>query len=120
MTIHEAVVDDVATSRTVCLLGRACVKEHVKACAEPRRRTIAITAGGRRSPRMRFAAAAVLSSASSPALNVTVVAPSRSAQPARARAFIDLVVARLADNAEHVLSAKDLRSAARGARALAT
>lgn len=44
---------------------------------------------------------------------------SRSAQPARARAFIDLVVARLVDNTEYVLSAKELRSAARGTRALA-
>jgi len=45
---------------------------------------------------------------------------SRNAQPARARAFIDLVVARLVDNSEYVLSAKELRSAARGARALAS
>ncbi len=45
---------------------------------------------------------------------------SRSAQPARARAFIDLVVARLVDNAEYVLSPRELRSAARGARALAS
>jgi DNA-binding transcriptional LysR family regulator len=45
---------------------------------------------------------------------------SRSAQPARARAFIDLAAARLVDNTEYVLSAKELRSAARGARALAT
>lgn len=43
---------------------------------------------------------------------------SRSAQPARARAFIDLVVARLVDNTEYVLSPRELRSAARGARAL--
>jgi DNA-binding transcriptional LysR family regulator len=43
---------------------------------------------------------------------------SRSAQPARARAFIDLAVARLVDNGEYVLSAKELRLAARGARAL--
>jgi DNA-binding transcriptional LysR family regulator len=43
---------------------------------------------------------------------------SRSAQPARARAFIDLVVARLVDNTEYVLSAKELRSAARSTRAL--
>lgn len=40
---------------------------------------------------------------------------SRSAQPARARAFIDLAVARLVDNGEYVLSMKELRSAARGA-----
>jgi DNA-binding transcriptional LysR family regulator len=45
---------------------------------------------------------------------------SRSAQPARARAFIDLVVARLVDNTEYVLSTKELRSAARGARAFAS
>jgi DNA-binding transcriptional LysR family regulator len=44
---------------------------------------------------------------------------SRNAQPARARAFIDLVVARLVDNSEYVLSTKELRSAARGVRALA-
>src|SRR5574337_86089 len=41
---------------------------------------------------------------------------SRSAQPARARAFIDLVVTRLVDNSEYVLSAKELRAATRGAR----
>lgn len=45
---------------------------------------------------------------------------SRSAQPARARAFIDLVVARLVDNTEYVLSPRELRSAARGTRALAS
>ena len=45
---------------------------------------------------------------------------SRSAQPARARAFIDLVVARLVDNNEYVLSMKELRAAARGARALSS
>lgn len=38
---------------------------------------------------------------------------SRSSQPARARAFIDLAVERLADNADYVLSAKELRAAAR-------
>jgi len=42
---------------------------------------------------------------------------SRSAQPARARAFIDLAVKRLVDNDEYVLSMKELRAAARGARA---
>ena len=45
---------------------------------------------------------------------------SRNAQPARARAFIDLVVARLANNSEYVLSMKELRSATRGMRALAS
>jgi DNA-binding transcriptional LysR family regulator len=45
---------------------------------------------------------------------------SRSAQPARARAFIDLVVARLVQNNEYVLSMKELRGAARGVRALRT
>ena len=43
---------------------------------------------------------------------------SRSAQPARARAFIDLAVQRLADHSEYVLSMKELRAAARGMRAL--
>lgn len=43
---------------------------------------------------------------------------SRSAQPARARAFIDLVVTRLVDNREYVLSMKELRLAARSGRAL--
>ena len=38
---------------------------------------------------------------------------SRSAQPARVRAFIDHVVARLANNSEYVLSKKELREAAR-------
>jgi DNA-binding transcriptional LysR family regulator len=45
---------------------------------------------------------------------------SRNEQPARVRAFIDLVVARLVDNTEYVLSPRELRSAARGARALAS
>jgi DNA-binding transcriptional LysR family regulator len=45
---------------------------------------------------------------------------SRNAQPARARAFIDLVVARLVDNTEYVLSMKELRVAARGGRTLAS
>jgi DNA-binding transcriptional LysR family regulator len=45
---------------------------------------------------------------------------SRSAQPARARAFIDLVVSRLVDNSEYVLSKKELRLAARGVRAAAS
>jgi DNA-binding transcriptional LysR family regulator len=35
---------------------------------------------------------------------------SRSSQPARARAFIDLAVKRLVDNAEYVLSSKELRA----------
>jgi DNA-binding transcriptional LysR family regulator len=43
---------------------------------------------------------------------------SRSAQPARARAFIDLVVKRLVDNSEYVLSTKELRAAARSIRKL--
>jgi DNA-binding transcriptional LysR family regulator len=43
---------------------------------------------------------------------------SRSAQPARARAFIDLAVKRLVDNSEYVLSMKELRAAARSIRAL--
>lgn len=43
---------------------------------------------------------------------------SRSAQPARARAFIDLALARLVGNTEYVLSSKELRAAARSARAL--
>lgn len=42
---------------------------------------------------------------------------SRSAQPARARAFIDLAVKRLVDNSEHVLSMRELRAAARNIRA---
>jgi DNA-binding transcriptional LysR family regulator len=45
---------------------------------------------------------------------------SRSAQPARARAFIDLVVKRLVGGSEYVLSAKELRAAARGVRALSS
>ena len=36
---------------------------------------------------------------------------SRTSQPARARAFIDLVVCRLVDNTEYVLTEKELRSA---------
>ncbi|PXW95191.1 DNA-binding transcriptional LysR family regulator [Sphaerotilus hippei] len=43
---------------------------------------------------------------------------SRSAQPVRVRAFIDLVVARLAGNGEHVLDMHEMEAAARGARAL--
>lgn len=43
---------------------------------------------------------------------------SRNAQPARARAFIDLVLERLVDNSEYVLSMKELRAAARAARAV--
>jgi DNA-binding transcriptional LysR family regulator len=41
---------------------------------------------------------------------------SRSAQPARVRAFVDLAVARLVDNREHVLSLKELKAAQRGRR----
>lgn len=40
---------------------------------------------------------------------------SRHAQPARARAFIDLALARLVDSDEHLLSVRELRAAARGA-----
>ena len=43
---------------------------------------------------------------------------SRSAQPARVRAFIDHVVARLVNNSEYVLSKKELREAARIVREL--
>ena len=43
---------------------------------------------------------------------------SRSAQPARARAFVDLVFERLVDHREYVLSMKELCVAARGARAV--
>jgi hypothetical protein len=43
---------------------------------------------------------------------------SRSAQPRRVRAFIDLAVARLTDNPAYVLGEKELRSAeARGRKA---
>ena len=45
---------------------------------------------------------------------------SRTAQPVRARAFIDLVLERLVDNSEYVLSKKELRVAARGASALSS
>lgn len=38
---------------------------------------------------------------------------SRSSQPARARACIDLAVKRLTNNREYVLSAKELRGASR-------
>lgn len=41
---------------------------------------------------------------------------SRKAQPARVRAFVDLAVARLVDNREHVLSSKELKAAQRGKR----
>ena len=41
---------------------------------------------------------------------------SRSSQPARARAFIDLAVKRLVDNAEYVLSSKELRATQARAR----
>ena len=41
---------------------------------------------------------------------------SRNAQTARARAFIDLAVARLLDNADYVLSSRELRAAARRSR----
>lgn len=44
---------------------------------------------------------------------------SRNAQPARARAFIDLAVSRLVNNSDYVLSMKELRLAARGHRAVA-
>lgn len=44
---------------------------------------------------------------------------SRSSQPARARAFIDLAVERLVDNREYVLGTRELRAAARDARAFA-
>ena len=37
---------------------------------------------------------------------------SRNAQPARARAFIDLALRRLVDNSEYVMSMKELRAAA--------
>ena len=43
---------------------------------------------------------------------------SRSAQPARVRAFIDLVVARLVNSSDYVLSAKELKEAARSGRTL--
>lgn len=39
---------------------------------------------------------------------------SRSSQPARARAFIDLAIERLVDNSEYVLGVKELQKAARG------
>lgn len=45
---------------------------------------------------------------------------SRNAQPVRARAFIDLVLERLVDNSEYVLSMKELRVAALGARAVSS
>jgi len=45
---------------------------------------------------------------------------SRSSQPARARAFIDLAVTRLVDNPEYVLSAKELRMESRRGRALSS
>jgi predicted Zn-dependent peptidase len=41
---------------------------------------------------------------------------SRSSQPARARAFIDLAVKRLVDNKDYVMSQKELRAAERVAR----
>lgn len=44
---------------------------------------------------------------------------SRRLQPRKVRAFVDLAVRRLADNTEHVLSAKELRTAARAGRVLA-
>ncbi len=43
---------------------------------------------------------------------------SRNAQPARVRAFIDLVVARLVNNSEYVLSRQELEQAARSGPAL--
>ena len=39
---------------------------------------------------------------------------SRTSQTARARAFIDLAVARLVDNSEYVLTDKELRAAGQG------
>ena len=45
---------------------------------------------------------------------------SRNAQPARARAFIDLVLERLVDNSAYVLSMKELRAAARAARVVSS
>lgn len=45
---------------------------------------------------------------------------SRSSQPARARAFIDLAVKRLVDNPEYVLSPKELRTGWRRGRALSS
>jgi len=45
---------------------------------------------------------------------------SRNAQPVRARAFVDLVLERLVDNSEYVLSKKELRVAARDASALSS
>lgn len=43
---------------------------------------------------------------------------SKMAQPARVRAFIDLAIARLTNNVEHVLSARELEAAARASRIL--
>lgn len=48
--------------------------------------------------------------------NYFVYFGSRNSQTARARAFIDLAVKRLLDNADYVLSPKELRSAARRGR----
>jgi len=48
--------------------------------------------------------------------NYFVYFGSRSSQPARARAFIDLAVKRLVDNREYVLSSKELSSAVRPTR----
>jgi DNA-binding transcriptional LysR family regulator len=45
--------------------------------------------------------------------SVFVYYGSRAAQPARARAFIDLAVKRLTGNADYVLSAKELTAAER-------
>jgi hypothetical protein len=44
---------------------------------------------------------------------------SRTSQPARARAFIDLAVARLTDNPEYVLSGRELAGAQRRIRSAA-
>jgi hypothetical protein len=44
---------------------------------------------------------------------------SRTSQPARARAFIDLAVERLTDNPEYVLSGRELAGAQRRIRSVA-
>lgn len=48
--------------------------------------------------------------------NYFVYFGSRHSQPARARAFIDLAVQRLVDSPEHLLSARELKAAARKGR----
>lgn len=52
--------------------------------------------------------------------NYFVYFGSRTSQPARARAFIDLAVERLTDNAEYVLSDEELRSGQGAARSSAS